>query len=234
MVFVFSPLLQTLVMLSHTIQRSAVALINVCLLHTSEPSEPWLDTNTAFICGHGEHKCTDSSLSSSVWFFKFHNYFKYLDENLLRSLMVCFSSSFICTVLEMKFCSIESEFEESLAALSAINTRDLVPLAAIHVHAITLPPPCLADVFYEVCLGSSAVFLLWSFRAFSVAKLISSFISRLLFWPLLKFLLSLIGCFFSLTMTCLHLHWQLFGPHLKLDWKPLNQIQIRLLHFDIK
>lgn len=48
MLFIFSPLLQTPVILSHTIQRSAAALINVCLLHTSEPSEPWLDTNTAF------------------------------------------------------------------------------------------------------------------------------------------------------------------------------------------
>lgn len=138
-------------------------------------------------------------------------------------------------ILEMKFSSIESEFEERIAALWAINTSDLVPLTAIHVHAIKLPPPCLADVFYEVYLGSSAVFLLRSFRAFSVAELISSFISQLLFWPLLNFSLSLIGWFFSLTITCLHLHWQLFGPHLKLDWKPLNQIQILcLLHSDIK
>lgn len=38
---------------------------------------------------------------------------------------------------------------------SSTNSSKLVPLAAIHAHAITLTPPCLTD---DVCFGSWVVF----------------------------------------------------------------------------
>ena len=41
------------------------------------------------------------------------------------------------------------------AVTSSINTREPVPLAAIHAHAITQPPPCFTDEV--VCFGSWAV-----------------------------------------------------------------------------
>ena len=41
------------------------------------------------------------------------------------------------------------------AVTSSINTREPVPLAAIHAHAMILPPPCFTDEV--VCFGSWAV-----------------------------------------------------------------------------
>ena len=41
------------------------------------------------------------------------------------------------------------------AVTSSVNTREPVPLAAIHAHAMTLPPPCFTDEV--VCFGWWAV-----------------------------------------------------------------------------
>ncbi len=76
--------------------------------------------------------------------------------------------------------------QNSSAALSAvtssINTRKPVPLAAIHAHAMTLPPPCFTDEV--VCLGSWAVpFLLHTllFPSLWYKLILVSSVHRMLF-----------------------------------------------------
>ncbi len=73
-----------------------------------------------------------------------------------------------CETVSYQFCTFGWLWVESIAlktsefillllsaVTSLINTCEPVPLGAIHVHAITLPPPCLTlDV---VCFGSWAV-----------------------------------------------------------------------------
>ena len=95
----------------------------------------------------------------------------------LKTLFGCFSSMLRvivhlhCEAPSDEFCSIwpiwadkiarnTSEFILLLlsAVTSSLNTREPVPVAAIHVHAMTLPPPCFTDEV--VCFGSWAVPLL--------------------------------------------------------------------------
>ena len=91
-------------------------------------------------------------------------------KNSLVAFAVCFGSLSICTVKRRPMSSEAfgwtwadiiarntSEFILLLlsAVTSSINTREPVPLAAIHVHTITLPPPCFTDEV--VCFGSWAV-----------------------------------------------------------------------------
>ncbi len=91
-------------------------------------------------------------------------------KNSLVAFAVCFVSLFICTVKRRPMSSEAfgwiwadniarntSEFILLLlsAVTSSINTREPVPLAAIHAHAVTLPPSCFTDEV--VCLGSWAV-----------------------------------------------------------------------------
>ncbi len=87
-------------------------------------------------------------------------------KNSLVAFAVCFGSLSICTVKHRPMSSEAfgwiwadniarntSEFILLLlsAVTSSINTREPVPLAAIHAHAMTLPPPCFTDEV--VCLG---------------------------------------------------------------------------------
>ncbi len=68
------------------------------------------------------------------------------------------------------------------AVTSSINTREPVPLAAIHAHAMTLPPPCFTDEV--VCLGSWAVpFLLHTllFPSLWYKLILVSSVHRMLF-----------------------------------------------------
>ncbi len=79
-------------------------------------------------------------------------------KNFLVAFAVCFGSLSICTVKRRPMSSEAfgwiwadniarntSEFILLLlsAVTSSINTREPVPLAAIHAHAMTLPPPCI-------------------------------------------------------------------------------------------
>ena len=88
-------------------------------------------------------------------------------KNSLVAFAVCFGSLSICTVKRRPISSeafgwiwadniarSTSEFILLLlsAITSSINTREPVPLAAIHAHAMTLPPPCFTDEV--VCLVS--------------------------------------------------------------------------------
>ncbi len=81
-------------------------------------------------------------------------------KNSLVAFAVCFGSLSICTVKRRPMSSEAfgwiwanniarntSEFILLLlsAVTSSINTREPVPLAAIHAHAMTLPPPCFTD-----------------------------------------------------------------------------------------
>ena len=87
-------------------------------------------------------------------------------KNSLVAFMVCFGSLSICTVKRRPMSSEAfswiwadniarntSEFILLLlsAVTSSINTREPVPLTAIHAHAMTLPPPCCTDEV--VCFG---------------------------------------------------------------------------------
>ncbi len=68
------------------------------------------------------------------------------------------------------------------AVTSSINTREPVTLAAIHAHAMTLPPPCFTDEV--VCLGSWAVpFLLHTllFPSLWYKLILVSSVHRMLF-----------------------------------------------------
>ncbi len=118
-------------------------------------------------------------------------------KNSLVAFAVCFGSLSICTV---KRCPMSSEAfgwiladiiarntsEFILLLLSAvtssINTREPVPLAAIHAHAMTLPPPCFTDEV--LCLGSWAVpFLLHTllFPSLWFKLILVSSVHRMLF-----------------------------------------------------
>ena len=71
---------------------------------------------------------------------------------------------------------------ETLQNSSSINTREAVPLAAIHGHAMTLPPPCFTDEV--VCFGSWAVPFLHHtllFPSFWYKLIFVSSVQRILF-----------------------------------------------------
>ncbi len=102
-------------------------------------------------------------------------------QNSLVAFAVCFGSLSICTVKRRPMSSEAfgwiwadniarntSEFILLLlsAVTSSINTREPVPLAAIHAHAMTLPPPCYTDEV--VYLGS------WAVPSFSILFLFPS------------------------------------------------------------
>ncbi len=125
----------------------------------------------------------------TVHFFSF--------KNSLVAFAVCFGSLSICTVKRHPMSSEAfgwiwadniarntSEFILLLlsAVTSSINTREPVPLAAIHAHAMTLPPPCFTDEV--VCLGSWAVpFLLHTllFPSLWYKLILVSSVHRMLF-----------------------------------------------------
>ncbi len=118
-------------------------------------------------------------------------------KNSLVAFAVCFGSLSICTVKRRPMSSEAfgwiwadniarntSEFILLLlsAVTSSINTREPVPLAAIHAHAMTLPPPCFTDEV--VCLGSWAVtFLLHTllFPSLWYKLILVSSVHRMLF-----------------------------------------------------
>ncbi len=118
-------------------------------------------------------------------------------QNSLVAFAVCFGSLSICTVKRRPMSSEAfgwiwadniarntSEFILLLlsAVTSSINTREPVPLAAIHAHAMTLPPPCFTDEV--VCLGSWAVpFLLHTllFPSLWYKLILVSSVHRMLF-----------------------------------------------------
>ena len=118
-------------------------------------------------------------------------------KSSLVAFAVCFGSLSICTVKRRPMSSEAfgwiwadniarntSEFILLLlsAATSSINTREPVPLAAIHAHAMTLPPPCFTDE--AVCFGSWAVpFLLHTllFPSFWYKLIFVSSVHRMLF-----------------------------------------------------
>ncbi len=118
-------------------------------------------------------------------------------KNSLVAFAVCFGSLSICTVKRRPMSSEAfgwiwadniarntSEFILLLlsAVTSSINTREPVPLAATHAHAMTLPPPCFTDEV--VCLGSWAVpFLLHTllFPSLWYKLILVSSVHRMLF-----------------------------------------------------
>ncbi len=118
-------------------------------------------------------------------------------KNSLVAFAVCFGSLSICTVKRRPMSSEAfgwiwadniarntSEFILLLlsAVTSSINTREPVPLAAIHAHAMTLPPPCFTDEV--VCLGLWAVpFLLYTllFPSLWYKLILVSSVHRMLF-----------------------------------------------------
>ena len=92
------------------------------------------------------------------------------DSGQVIDLAICFGSLSICTVKRRPMNSeafgwiwadniVRNTSEFILLLLSAvtssINTREPVPLAAIHAHAMTLSPPCFTEEV--VCFGSWAV-----------------------------------------------------------------------------
>lgn len=81
---------------------------------------------------------------------------------------------------------------EIRAVALSINTSDQVPLADIHANAITSPPLCLTDDVLR--------FRPW---AISLFLLTFAFCTRLLIWPVVKFLRSLREVNFNLTMATL-------------------------------
>ncbi len=119
------------------------------------------------------------------------------DSGQVMDFAVCFGSLSICTVKRRPMSSEAfgwiwadniarntSEFILLLlsAVTSSINTREPVPLAAIHAHAMTLPPPCFTDEV--VCLGSWAVpFLLHTllFPSLCYKLILVSSVHRMLF-----------------------------------------------------
>ena len=135
---------------------------------------------------------------SGDWFGHCITFHFFALKNYLVAFAVCFGSLSIYTV---KRCPVSSEAFDWIwadniaqntsefillllsAVTSSINTREPVPLAAIHAHAMTLPPPCFADEV--VCFGSWAVlFLLHTllFPSFWLIKLIFvSSVHRMLF-----------------------------------------------------
>ncbi len=118
-------------------------------------------------------------------------------KNSLVAFAVCFGSLSICTVKRRPMSSEAfgwiwadniarntSEFILLLlsAVTSSINTREPVPLAGIHAHAMTLPPPCFTDEV--VCLGSWAIpFLLHTllFPSLWYKLILVSSVHRMLF-----------------------------------------------------
>ncbi len=118
-------------------------------------------------------------------------------KNSLVAFAVCFGSLSICTVKRRPMSSeafgwiwadnIARNTSEFIllhlsAVTSSINTREPIPLAAIHAHAMTLPPPCFTDEV--VCLGSWAVpFLLHTllFPSLWYKLILVSSVHRILF-----------------------------------------------------
>ena len=107
---------------------------------------------------------------SGVWLGHCITFHFFALKNYLVTFAVCFGSLSICTVKCRPMSSEAfgwiwayniarntSEFILLLlsAVTSSINTREPVPLAAIHAHAMTLPPLCFTDEV--VCFGSWAV-----------------------------------------------------------------------------
>ncbi len=168
-------------------QASTATVFSSCLLLGHFPFSfvfsKWNACSIGFRSGDWLGHCI------TVHFFPF--------KNSLVAFAVCFGSLSICTVKRRPMSSEAfgwiwadniarntSEFILLLlsAVTSSINTREPVPLAAIHAHAMTLPPPCFTDEV--VCFGSWAVpFLLHTllFPSLWYKLILVSSVHRMLF-----------------------------------------------------